>query len=91
MPRIASFDGLVVKLYFNDHPPPHVHVFAGRAGHPGVQVARMSIDTGEAIDGQLGPAKVVILRKWCERHRDALRSDWQRAQLNLHPTGRYDQ
>lgn len=91
MPRIASFGGLVVKLYFNDHPPPHVHVYAGRVGHPGIQAARISIDTGEIIDGQLAPAKVAVARRWCERHRDALRSDWRRAQLNLHPTGRYDQ
>lgn len=91
MPRIAGFNGLVVKLYFNDHLPPHVHVYAGRVGHPGVQVARISIDTGDVIDGELAPAKAAAVRNWCERHRDALRSDWQRAQLNLHPAGRYDQ
>jgi hypothetical protein len=91
VPRIASFDGLVVKLYFNDHPPPHVHMYAGRVGRPGVQMARISIDTGDVIDGQLAPAKVATVRNLCERHRGALRSDWQRAQLNLHPTGRYDQ
>jgi hypothetical protein len=91
VPRIASFDGLVVKFYFNDHPPPHVHVHAGRVGHPGVQMARISIDTGDVIDGQLAPAKAATVRNWCERHRSALRSDWQRAQLNLHPAGRYDQ
>lgn len=91
MPRIASFDGLVVKLYFNDHPPPHVHIYAGRVGHPCVQAARISIDTGDVVDGQLAPAKAAVVRDWWERHRDALRSDWQRGQLNLHPTGRYDQ
>ncbi len=84
MPKIASFDGLVVKLYFNDHPPPHVHIYAGRVGHPGVQAARISIDTGDVVGGQLAPAKVAAVR-------DALRSDWRRAQQNLHPCGRYDQ
>jgi hypothetical protein len=91
VPRIASFDGLVVKLYFNDHPPPHVHAYAGRVGHAGVRMARISIDTGDLIDGQLASAKVATVRNWCERHGDALRSDWQRAQRNLHPIGRYDQ
>lgn len=81
----------MVKLYFNDHPPPHVHVYAGRIGRPGVQAARVSIDTGEIIDGQLALAKVAAVRAWCRRHREALRADWQRAQHNLHPTGRYDQ
>ena len=90
VPRIASFQGLVVKLYFSDHPPPHVHVYAGRIGHPGVQAARFSIDTGELIDGTLPAAKLVTTTNWCQRHRQALRADWRRAQLDLHPTGRYD-
>jgi hypothetical protein len=91
VPRVASFEGLVFKLFFNDHPPPHVHVYAGRVGHPGVRAARYSIDTGELIDGKLPPAKVAAVTSWCLRHREALRVDWQRAQLGLHPVGRYDQ
>jgi hypothetical protein len=91
VPRIANFEGLVVKLFFNDHPPPHVHAYAGRVGHPGLQMARFSIETGELIDGRLPSAKVSTVASWCTRHREALREDWQRAQLGLHPTGRYDQ
>ena len=91
MPRIASFDGLVVKMFFNDHPPPHMHVYAGRIGHPGVQAARILIETGEVIAGELAASKVPLVRRWCERHRTLLYADWQRAQRGLHPTGRYDQ
>jgi hypothetical protein len=91
VPRIANFDGLVVKLFFNDHPPPHVHVYAGRVGHPGLQIARFSIETGELIDGRLPAAKIARVTSWWEQHREALHVDWQRAQLGLHPTGRYDQ
>lgn len=90
MPRIASFDGLVVKIFFNDHPPPHIHVYAGRAGSHGVQMARVSIDTGNVIDGRLAPAKVVKVKRWCKRNRETLRADWQRVQVGLQPTGRYD-
>jgi hypothetical protein len=25
MPTIAIVDGILIILYFNDHPPPHVH------------------------------------------------------------------
>jgi len=56
-----------------------------------VQAARFSIDTGEMIDGRLPPAKIAMITSWCRRHRQALRADWQRARLDLHPTGRYDQ
>ena len=90
MPRIASFQGLVVKLYFGDHPPPHVHIYAGRVGRPGVQAARFSIDSGDLIDGTLPAAKLAAATNWCRRHREALSADWGRAQLDLHPTGRYD-
>ncbi len=90
MPRIASFQGLVVKLYFGDHPPPHVHIYAGRVGRPGVQAARFSIDSGDLIDGTLPAAKLAAATSWCRRHREALSADWGRAQLDLHPTGRYD-
>lgn len=91
VPTIASFDGLVVKMFFSDHPPPHVHVYTGRVGRRGVQSARISIETGEVIAGQLASAKVASVRNWCERHRSSLYADWQRAQRGLHPIGRYDQ
>ena len=25
MPRISSFFGIVIEMYFGDHPPPHFH------------------------------------------------------------------
>jgi hypothetical protein len=91
VPTIASFEGLVFKMFFNDHPPPHVHVYAGRIGRPGVLSARISIETGEVVAGQLAAAKAAVVRRWCEQHRASLYADWQRAQRGLHPVGRYDQ
>jgi hypothetical protein len=90
VPRLASFDGVVVRLYFGDHPPPHVHAYVGRVGHPGVRSARFSIDTGELLDGQLPSAKVSAVRSWCGQHREELLADWERARLYEHPIGRYD-
>ncbi|MGI8549822.1 MAG: DUF4160 domain-containing protein, partial [Dehalococcoidia bacterium] len=29
MPRISTFYGLVISMYFNDHAPPHFHVTYG--------------------------------------------------------------
>ena len=89
MPRIASIDGMVVKIYFNDHPPPHIHVYAGRLRHPGVQAARLSIDTGDVIAGKIPPAKLATAKRWCKEHRETLLVDWQRARLRLNPIGRY--
>lgn len=29
MPEVLRVDGYIVKIWFNDHPPQHVHVFKG--------------------------------------------------------------
>lgn len=29
MPEIARFYGIVIKLFFGDHPPPHFHAVYG--------------------------------------------------------------
>jgi len=29
MPEIARFYGIVIKLFFGDHPPPHIHAVYG--------------------------------------------------------------
>jgi hypothetical protein len=89
VPKIATFGGIAVMLYFGDHPPPHLHVRVGRPGDPGVVEARILIDTGELIDGVLPAVKVGQVTKWCREHRTALRADWERAQRDQHPTGRY--
>jgi hypothetical protein len=40
MPRISSFYGIVIEMYFKDHPPPHFRAFY--AG----EEAKTSIATG---------------------------------------------
>jgi hypothetical protein len=77
-------------LYFGDHPPPHVHARMGRPRTRGFAEARFSRDTGELIDGVLPAAQASQVTRWCRCHRDALRADWLRAQVDQHPTGRYD-
>ncbi len=90
MPRLASFSGVVVMVYFGDHPPPHVHARVGRPGNRGVVEACFAIETGELIDGVIPAAQASEVTRWCRRHRDALHADWTRAQADQHPTGRYD-
>lgn len=29
MPEIARFYGIIIKIYFNDHNPPHFHAYYG--------------------------------------------------------------
>ncbi len=56
MPTIAYFYGIAIRMFFNDHPPPHF--FASYSGHE----ANVSIETGEVIEGHL-PANAARLVK----------------------------
>lgn len=56
MPTIAYFYGIAIRMYFNDHPPPHF--FASYRGHE----ANVSIATGDVIEGHL-PANAARLVK----------------------------
>jgi Domain of unknown function (DUF4160) len=56
MLTIASFLGIAIRMFFDDHPPPHFHaVYQGRK-------ARILIETGELLDGDMPPAQRRILK-----------------------------
>ncbi len=45
MPEIAKFYGIIIKLFFGDHPPPHFHTMYGEYN------AVFNIETLEMIEG----------------------------------------
>lgn len=52
MPTISQFFGIVIRMYFDDHPPPHFHV------HYGEHDAVIDIDTLTQREGKL-PRRVL--------------------------------
>ena len=74
MPIISSFYGILIRMYFTDHSPPHFH--AAYQGHE----ALVRIADGAVIEGSL-PVKVRrIVGEWCAAHRAELEANWQRGQ-----------
>ncbi len=49
MPTISIFFGVVVQMYWDDHPPAHVHAY-----YAGFE-ALLEIETGRVIGGGLPP------------------------------------
>ena len=74
VPTISRFYGIVISMYFGDHPPPHFH--ARYAGHKG----RIAIRTGAPLDGDLPPRALRFIREWCELRRDELEANWARVE-----------
>jgi hypothetical protein len=65
MRTIAYFLGISVRMFFNDHDPPHFHVT-----YQGFR-ARVSIVDGEVADGKVPPAVARILKEFAPSGADA--------------------
>ncbi len=74
MPEISRFFGIVVRMYFDDHAPPHVHVE--------YQGQRAVFDLGGTIrQGALGSRVATsLVQEWITLHIDELHADWELAQ-----------
>jgi hypothetical protein len=81
MPIISTFFGIIVRMYFSDHGPPHVHV--EYQGHE----ALISISDGSVVQGELPRRALALVKQWCLDHRAALEQNWANAQA-LKPLSR---
>ncbi|TWU00558.1 hypothetical protein Pla108_15100 [Botrimarina colliarenosi] len=73
MPVISRFYGIAVKMYYNDHAPPHFH--ATYSGNEAV----IEIETSALLRGGLPNRALDLIVEWVELHRDELRANWDRA------------
>lgn len=73
MPEICRFYGIVIKMYFADHSPPHFH--AEYAEHE----ARIAIDSLAVLSGNLPPRAMGLVAEWATLHQLELQGLWARA------------
>jgi hypothetical protein len=73
MPVIACFFGIYVRMYYEDHNPPHVHV--EYQGHE----AFVEIRSGAIMEGELPRRARRLVKDWCLEHRQELLDNWDRA------------
>lgn len=70
MPTISAFFGIVIRMYYDDHAPPHFHAYY--AEHH----AAIMIDTLEVRDGALPKRALALVLEWAVEHREELRANW---------------
>ncbi|KAA0250122.1 DUF4160 domain-containing protein [Acidobacteria bacterium ACD] len=73
MPVISFFFGISIRMYHNDHEPPHVH-----AEYQGFE-AFVAIGSGEVLEGRLPAQAARLVREWCLAHAEELMRNWSRA------------
>jgi hypothetical protein len=71
MPEISRFYGIVIYMYFGDHPTPHLHARYGEFQ------AKLAIRTGAVLRGKLPPRALRLVREWIEQHQIELLGNWE--------------
>ena len=70
VPTISVFYGIVVKMFFDDHDPPHIHVeYAGDA-------AAVNLATGEVMAGRSSLRALRLVREWMALRESELNENW---------------
>lgn len=71
MPTISTFYGILIQMFWNDHPPPHFH-----AGY-GEDEVKIDIRTLEVIEGRMPRRALALVLEWAQEHRAELMQDWE--------------
>lgn len=70
MPEICRFLGISIRMFFNDHDPPHFHVQYNEFR------ATVEIESLRTSEGRLPPRVLGLVFEWAELHRDELLANW---------------
>ena len=72
MPEISRFLGIVIRMYFLDHDPPHFH-----ATYAGAE-AQLIIQPVGVLRGTLPPRALALVVEWATLHQAELHENWRR-------------
>jgi hypothetical protein len=73
VPEICRFFGIIIAVFYEDHPPPHFHVRYGS------QQAIIAIETLQMLEGRLSPRVLGLVVEWAMMHRSEIRRAWDQA------------
>lgn len=70
MPRISSFYGIIIWMYWNDHNPPHFHATYGDSEIL-IRINDLSIYSGSLPSRAFG-----LVMEWASLHKNELLQNW---------------
>ena len=71
MPEISRFLGIIIKMFFDDHNPPHFHVEYGEFK------AIVEIRTAELREGYLPSKQLKLVQAWTILHEEELLENFE--------------
>lgn len=77
MPQVAVFFGIIIRMYFGDHNPPHFHAE--------YQGERATFDfEGNLLLGEISSRTARrLIKTWATQRQRELKSNWHNAQRGL--------
>ena len=79
MPTISSFYGIIIQMFWDDHPPPHFHALYAE------YEVMIDIHTFEVIKGTMPRRALALILEWASVHRVELLEDWELCEKNQSP------
>lgn len=77
MPTLSMFFGIIIRMFVDDHNPPHFH-----ASYQGFNAA-FDLD-GNLLEGDLPSKQMKLVAAWAQIHHDELVANWSLA-INKEP------
>jgi hypothetical protein len=72
MPEISRFFGIVIRMYFDDHNPPHFHaIYAGSEVQFGIEPIAI-------LEGAIPSRAASMVFEWAALHQRELMENWRR-------------
>jgi hypothetical protein len=71
MPELARFYGIIIRMYYEDHNPPHFHAIYGEHS------AEYNLQTLEVLQGSVPQRAHALVLEWATQHRQELMEDWE--------------
>jgi hypothetical protein len=81
---VKEFDGLVIRMWLNDHEPPHIHV--QRRNEPSKTIAKIDILNFDTLaENENIKETNRIIKPWLRENKDALNLSWSRCRIGIKP------
>ena len=72
MPELSRFYGIVIRMHFDDHAPPHFHALYGG------EESLVEIHSLTFLQGRLPARARGLVVEWASLHQQELREAWDR-------------
>ncbi|MBI5876449.1 MAG: DUF4160 domain-containing protein [Chloroflexi bacterium] len=79
MPEISRFFGIVIRMYYDDHDPPHFHAIYGG------EEAQIGIEPIALLHGNLPGRALSMVFEWAAIHQQELLGNWQLLRVDSVP------